>query len=145
MHIRKIEVGDDVQLGKIVRNTLEEFGANLPGTVYYDAETDHLSAVFLKEGSCYFVVEQDGVVFGGAGIYPSPGLEDDTVELVKMYLSPAARGLGLGKQLIEKCFTKARSVGYTKMYIETMPPMKKAISIYESLGFTHLSHPLGGC
>jgi putative acetyltransferase len=43
INIRPIEPGDNAQLAKVVRNTLAEFaefGANHPGTVYYDPTTD---------------------------------------------------------------------------------------------------------
>src|ERR1700754_263775 len=95
-HIRTIEPADNPALAVIVRNTLAEFGANKPGTVYYDPTTDHLFELFQKPRSTYFVALQNGQLMGGAGIFPSDGLPDDTCELVKMYLVPAARGKGLG-------------------------------------------------
>ena len=69
--IRDILPEDNAGLAIIIRQTLKEFGANKPGTVYYDESTDHLSAVFTKKGSCYFVVTVDGVLVGGAGIFPT--------------------------------------------------------------------------
>jgi putative acetyltransferase len=72
--------------------TLAEFGANHPGTVYYDPTTDALYELFQKNGSIYYVAELNGELIGGAGIYPSDGLPAGTCELVKMYLLPQARG-----------------------------------------------------
>ncbi|HEY4108991.1 MAG TPA: GNAT family N-acetyltransferase [Puia sp.] len=60
-----------------------------------------------------------------------------------MSLDPSARGLGLGKQLIEKCEEFARQAGYGQMYIETMPQLETAISIYEKFGFRRLTAPMG--
>jgi putative acetyltransferase len=60
-----------------------------------------------------------------------------------MYLLPQTRGLGLGRLLIEKCMHFARLQGYTQIYLETMPELKKAVSIYEKLGFSSLTSPLG--
>ena len=40
--LRIIEQEDNADLAKIIRDTLAEFGANHPGTVYYDSATDHL-------------------------------------------------------------------------------------------------------
>ena len=141
--IRTILPEDDPVLAKIVRNTLAEFGANHPGTVYYDPTTDHLSDVFTKERSVYFVALNNNEIIGGAGIYPTDGLPDDTCELVKMYLLPQARGLGLGKTLIEKCIAFAGNNGYTKIYIETMPELKQAMKVYEKFGFDYLKGPMG--
>jgi putative acetyltransferase len=141
--IRKIKPSDNPQLASIIRNALAEFGANKPGTVFYDDTTDHLYELFQKPRSIYFVAEQDGEILGGAGIYPSDGLPEGTCELVKMYLKPATRGLGLGRKLIEECLEFAKAFGYVQVYIETMPELRKALSVYEKFGFEYLNGPLG--
>ena len=141
--IRNIEPGDNKDLAHIVRTTLAEFGANHPGTVYFDPTTDHLFELFRKPGSRYFVAEEDGSILGGGGIFPSAGLPEGTCELVKMYLVPAARGKGIGKEIILRCLEAAGEEGFQQVYIETMPELKKAIQLYESFGFRFLDAPLG--
>ena len=141
--IRTIQPADNQPLAVIIRNALAEFGANKPGTVFYDATTDALYELFRQQGSMYYVAEENGVLIGGAGIYPSPGLSAGTCELVKMYLSPAARGKGIGKTLIDKALAFAKDAGYHNVYIETMPELRKAMSVYEKFGFKYLDGPLG--
>lgn len=141
--IRAICKDDNPILSNIVKGTLAEFGANHPGTVYYDPTTDTLFEVFQKERSYYFVAEINGEVVGGGGVYPTDGLPDDTCELVKMYLLPQARGTGLGRTLIEKCIDKAKELGYQKIYLETMPELKQALNIYAKFGFEYLPGPMG--
>lgn len=141
--IRTIEPGDNKTLATIVRNALAEFGANKPGTVYFDPTTDALYELFQTPNSIYYVALDDGQMIGGAGIYPSNGLPADTCELVKMYLTPAARGKGIGKLLIEKALTFAQQAGYKKVYIESMPELEKALKVYEQFGFEYLNGPLG--
>jgi len=141
--IRTIEPADNEALSAIVKSTLAEFGANHPGTVYFDPTTDDLYELFLKPRSIYYVGLAEGRIVGGAGIYPSAGLPEDTCELVKMYLRPEARGLGLGKTLIKKALEFARQNGYRKVYLETMPELRKAMKIYEQFGFSYLNGPLG--
>lgn len=143
IQIREISPEDNAPLAVIIRNTLAEFGANHPGTVYYDPTTDALYELFRTPGSVYYVASQEGRLLGGAGIFPSKALPEGTCELVKMYLVPEARGLGLGKQLIEKALDFARTQGYQHVYIETMPELKKAMSIYEKFGFHYLDGPMG--
>jgi putative acetyltransferase len=143
LEIRIIRKQDNHRLAEIIRNTLTEFGANKPGTVYYDAGTDQLSEVFRENRSTYFVLCVDGEILGGAGVYPSPGLPSDTCELVKMYLLPQGRGKGYGCKLLERCTAFAIENGYRKMYLETMPELGLAIKLYEKLGFTRLPEPLG--
>ena len=141
--IRNIHHEDNKELAVIVRDTLAEFGANHPGTVYYDPTTDALYELFQKPGSIYYVAELNGELLGGAGIYPSDGLPDGTCELVKMYLLPKARGLGLGKTLIDKVLAFAKESGYKNVYIETMPELKQAMKVYEKFGFRYLDEPMG--
>ena len=143
INLRPISSSDNVAIAHIIRSTLSEFGAARPGTVYYDESTDRLSEIFNRAGSIYYIAEQDGIVVGGAGIYPTDGLGDTTCELVKMYLLPSARGIGLGKMLMNKCIDFARESGYIEIYLETMPELSQAIGLYEKVGFERLSAPLG--
>ena len=141
--IRPIQPSDNEILAVIIRNTLKEFGANHPGTVYFDDSTDHLYEVFRAERSHYFVAELDGRIVGGGGIFPTSGLPEDTCELVKMYLLPEARGIGLGRSILEKCLESARSFGFGRIYLETMPELNLALKTYEKMGFTYLCSALG--
>lgn len=141
--IRNIQPSDNPFLSKIVKDTLAEFGANHPNTVYYDPTTDILFEMFQKKGSVYFVAELNGEIVGGGGIYPTDGLPADTCELVKMYLLPHARGAGLGRTLIEKCLASAKEAGYKQVYLESMPELKQALKVYAKYGFEYLKGPMG--
>jgi putative acetyltransferase len=136
--IRNIQPSDNAAIARIIRTTLEEFGANHKGTVYYEETTDHLYDMFQHPLSIYWIAEMDGEIVGGAGVYPTNGIPEDTTELVKMYLAPQARGIGLGKTLIEKCIRFAKDKGYKNLYLESMPELKRAISVYEKFGFKYL-------
>lgn len=143
LKIRPIQPADNPAIAAIIRNSLTEFGVARPGTAYYDAATDDMYGNFQLPGSRYHVGLLDGQIAGGGGIYPSAGLPAGVCELVKMYLAPIARGRGLGKQLIQACLDFARQAGYGRVYIETMPELEKAVSIYERFGFHHLDHAMG--
>lgn len=141
--LRSLQPADNPVIAKIIRKGLEDFKANKPGTVYFDPTTDHLSDVFTKKGSQYFIAEENGVMLGGAGIYPTENLPEDTCELVKLYLSAEARGKGIGKILMQQCIEAAKQHGYKKIYLETMPELHIAVPMYEKFGFTYLPGPLG--
>ena len=141
--IRPIAPGDNAALARIIRSTLEEFGAARPGTVYFDKSTDHLYELFRAPRSGYFVAERDGQLLGGGGIYPTEGLPEGTGELVKMYLLPEARGTGLGGRLIQTALDYAQEQGYTQVYLESMPELQKALKTYERFGFKYLDAPMG--
>jgi putative acetyltransferase len=141
--IRPIQLSDNADLAVIIRNTLSEFGAANPGTVFFDPTTDALFELFQAEKSAYFVAESEGKILGGGGIFPTEGLPEGTCELVKMYLLPEARGIGLGRTLIEKCLVSARDIGFQQVYLETLDELHLALKIYAKFGFEYLCSPLG--
>lgn len=141
--IRRLQPEDDRFIAQIIRKTLEEFGAAKPGTVYTDPTTDHLSTLFNRNDAAYFVAEESGTILGGCGIYPTAGLPAGYTELVKLYLSKEARGRGLGRQLIEHCIQEARRMGFQELYLESMPELNQAVTLYEKLGFSRRPEPLG--
>ena len=143
IQIRNIEPFDNVAIAAVIRNALAEFGANKPGTVFFDPTTDHLFELFKAPGSVYYVAEKNGIILGGCGIFPTEALPEKTCELVKLYLDKAARGTGLGKALLLKAMDWAKNNGYEQVYLESMPELSKAVSIYEKVGFEKLKHSLG--
>lgn len=142
--LRPIKPNDNVELARIIRESLVEFDVPKVGTVYSDPDTDRLFELFQgAPNSCYFVAEDNGVLLGGCGVYPTNGLPSGYAELVKLYLTAATRGRGIGKMLMEKCFEAAVELGYTHLYLESFPQLAKAVSIYAKAGFKPLDHALG--
>ena len=140
MIIREIEKKDNQQIGDLVQNVLTEMGAPKVGTAYSDPYLFNLSEIYDAPKSIYYVIENQGIIIGGAGIGP---LESDVCELQKMYFLPECRGLGFGSKLIEICLQKAKDFGYKSCYIETMPYMIAAQKLYKKVGFVNLSAPMG--
>lgn len=141
--IRPIKEQDDPEVGQLIKTVLTEFKANKPGTAYYDESTNHLSTLFTNPKAAYWVIEEENKVIGCGGIFPTEGLPKDTCELVKLYLSPATRGKGFGRDLMFKCFERAKELGYRNIYLESMPELNQAVKLYERLGFEHLTSALG--
>lgn len=143
INIRPLQQSDNPAIAKIIKDTLAEFGANKPGTVYFDPTTDNLFELFQRPGARYYVADTESGLVGGAGIYPTDGLPEDTCELVKMYLLPHARGIGLGKTLIDKSIEFATTTGYKNIYLESMPELQQALKVYAKFGFEYLKGPMG--
>ena len=141
--IRPIEPQDNIVLAEVIRTALAEFGANKPGTVYFDPTTDALYELFRTPGSFYYVATLNHMIVGGCGIFPTENLPEGTCELVKLYVEKSARGTGTGKKLMEFSLRWAKDNGYTQIYLESMPELSKAVSIYEKQGFIKLDSPLG--
>ena len=84
------------------------------------------------DGRLYLAFLDDELV----GCIAMRKLDEGICEMKRLFLRENARGHGLGNTLIEKVIAEARSIGYTKMRLDTHPPkMGKAVSLYESHGF----------
>jgi putative acetyltransferase len=143
MIIRKIRREDNPHLAKMIRDVFEEFDAPRLGTVYSDPTTDDLYGLFRKPGSVLWVAEVNGKAVGCCGIYPTEGLAKGYCELVKFYLAKSTRGNGTGKSLMQGAIESARELGYSKLYLESLPHFSRAIGMYDRLGFERLAAPLG--
>ena len=62
-------------------------------------------------------------------------------ELIKLYLYPACRGMGLGAMLLHTCLDEARRLDYQHCYLETHMKLERAVRLYEQNGFHRLSAP----
>ena len=60
---------------------------------------------------------------------------DDYVEVKRMYVLPACRGLGLGKQLLEALETVVRHRGDKVIRLETGTAQTEALELYERAGY----------
>lgn len=140
---RPIEEKDNKEIAEVIRNVFREFKIHTPGTVFFDPTTDDLYRLFRKHGSEYWIAEEDGVIIGGCGVFPTEGLPEGCAELVKFYLSTSQRGKGTGRLLMEKTFESARSLGYRMLYLESLPELSRAISLYEKAGFKFVTGPMG--
>ena len=141
--LRPIKEQDNRGIAELIRAVFREFKIDRPGTVYFDPSTDDLYRLFKRDGCIYWIALEDSKIIGGCGIYATPLLPENCAELVKLYLLPEKRGKGIGRMLMEKSFESARQLGYIQLYLESMPELEKALSLYERAGFKYIPVPLG--
>ncbi|MBP6673018.1 MAG: GNAT family N-acetyltransferase [Bacteroidetes bacterium] len=143
MILRPLQQSDNREIASVIRAVFREFKIDRPGTVYTDPTTDDLFTLFQKKGSAYWIAEDSGTIVGGCGIFPTNGLPDGCVELVKFYVAAEYRGKGVGNMLMQKSIDTAKTSGYTQMYLESFPELSKAVSMYIRSGFVQIDHSLG--
>lgn len=74
---------------------------------------------------------------GCVGLRP---LESDgACEMKRLYVTPAARGLRVGKALVDAVIHEARRIGYREMRLDSLPEMAEAIGIYRRAGFAPIA------
>jgi len=140
---RPIQKNDNKILADLIRQIFREFNIARPGTVYTDPTTDQLYELFQAPGSSYWVAEEEGSILGGCGIYSTNGLPEGCAELVKFYLVKEARGKGIGRELMQMSINSAKESGYKQLYLESLPELGNAVSMYEKAGFRQIDKPLG--
>lgn len=142
--IRNIRKSDDARIAEIIRNIFDEYDMPKVHTVYDDPDTDRQFELFDAESkSELWIAEEDGLILGSCGAYPTEGLPAGWCEIVKFYMDKRSRGKGIGTKLFAKALESAKHLGYTTAYLETFPQFGNAVGMYERFGFKRIDHQMG--
>jgi putative acetyltransferase len=83
------------------------------------------------EGRLLLAWVQDQV----AGCAALRKIDREICEMKRLYVRPSFRRLGVGRVLALAIIQEARKIGYSRMRLDTVPSMKDAQVLYQSLGF----------
>ena len=72
---------------------------------------------------------------GDAGCVAIRLLDPQTAEMKRLYVRGAHRGKGIGRALAQTAIRVAREAGCARIVLDTLPKMREAQALYESLRF----------
>lgn len=97
---------------------------------------DHPDENVLAKGGRIFMAEDDaGQAVGCVGL---KAMADGGFEVIKMTVSEAARGTGLGRLLMDACIAAAKAAGAPRLYLETNAALGPALGLYRAAGFVDI-------
>ncbi|KAA9345712.1 bifunctional helix-turn-helix transcriptional regulator/GNAT family N-acetyltransferase [Adhaeribacter soli] len=86
----------------------------------------------LDKGGHILVAAYKGEIMGVCALLK---MDNETYELAKMAVSPAAQGKSIGWLLGKACIEKAKALGAKKLFLESNTKLVPAINLYHKLGF----------
>lgn len=107
----------------------------------YPTESNHMVDVATLEGPgvSFFVARKEGAVLGCAALVEAG---DGSGEIKRMFVDEAARGLKLGKRLIDAILERAGELSLSVVRLETGIHQPQAIGLYRAYGFVEIG-PFG--
>lgn len=123
-------------IDRLYRAYAESLGVDL-AYQEFEAELASLPGKYAPpRGALLIARADDGTAIGCGALRP---LEGATCEMKRLYVAPAARGLGLGRALMEALLTAARDAGYRTICLDTLPSLQTALALYRRAGFREIA------
>ena len=102
----------------------------------FDTELAGLPAPYARPSGVILLAEHERIAVGCVALR---SIGDHIAEVKRLFIVPAYRGRGLGRQLMSGIIAEAKQIGYARIWLDTIPMMTVARALYESLGFKEIA------
>lgn len=126
---------NSASLWETARALVREYAASLNVSLdfqNFDDELLHFESEYAPPAGTFLLARNETEFLGCGALRRFSATE---CEMKRLYVRPAGRKLGLGRQIAVALIAEAKSLGYTRMLLDTLPTMQSAQSLYRSLGF----------
>lgn len=124
----------------VVHSVLREYSLT-PDPAHTDADLYSVDTNYNAVGGRFWVLDMDGIV-GTCGMFR---VDAATGDLRKMYLLPAWRGQGWGRQMLNQALDWARAQGFSSVTLDTHSHLTEAIALYRRNGFIQRTQQHAAC
>lgn len=124
---------------RTARELIEEYAASLSVDLAFQNiahELAHLEHEYAPPTGAFLLAVDHDQTLGCVGLRR---FTDDTGEIKRLYVRPAARGRNLGRMLAERIVCIGAELGYARLVLDTLPGMQAAQALYASLGFAPIA------
>ncbi|MBI2772388.1 MAG: GNAT family N-acetyltransferase [Burkholderiales bacterium] len=105
----------------------------------FDEELAGLPGDYSAPRGALLLATVDGQVAGCCALRPLDAADyPNAAEMKRLFVRPAFRGLGLGRQMAEAVLDAARQADYSCVLLDTLDDMEAARALYEELGFAEI-------
>jgi GNAT superfamily N-acetyltransferase len=125
---------DVASVGELFREYAATIGVDLEYQGF-SSELATLPGQYAPPSGDLLVARVNGEVSGCVALR---ALDQSTLELKRLYVRPSARGVGLGKLLVEAAISTARENGYMELRLDTLGSMAAAQRLYRASGFVEI-------
>ncbi|WP_439112193.1 GNAT family N-acetyltransferase [Hydrogenophaga sp.] len=115
----------------------------------FAAELEQLPGPYVAPHGAIALALVGGSPAGCCAFRPLEGSDHlNACEMKRLFVRPAFRGFGLGRQLVDLILSEARLAGYTNMLLDTLTDMEAARALYQEAGFYEVApyyhNPIAG-
>lgn len=144
LNIRQADDSDQTAIQELTLAAYQEYAANLAPQQWQEYRKNILDTLNEAQPEMQLVAELNGEIVGSVLIVPAePVMESSEGVIMQpgfpevrlLAVTPAARGWGIGKALMQACIAQARAAGKSALTLHTSDLMKTAKRMYEQMGF----------
>jgi GNAT superfamily N-acetyltransferase len=119
------------------RSLIEQYAASLGVDLSFQNfghELENLAGDYAPPAGAFLLAQEEGAYLGCVGLRQYAA---GVGEMKRLYITPAARGMRVGRLLAEGIVGLARQRGYSRLLLDTLPFMKEAQSLYATRVSSH--------
>jgi GNAT superfamily N-acetyltransferase len=106
----------------------------------FEAELANLPGEYIEPMGALLLALVDGAPAGCCALRPMVSSDHlNACEMKRLFVRPAFRGFGLGRQLVERTMVQGQIAGYATMLLDTLSDMETARALYQEAGFVEVA------